>query len=704
MAVLRCVVFAALFTAGFCQPGEIVEEAAGGPTPISKVITLVHQLRTEVEEESQLEGSTYNKFACFCKETTKKKSDSVIEGKEHIDILSANIAEKTQTKKNKKRELGERKKKQEELMQNLEETKTRCAKEKGIYDATNADLSKAISSLEAAITALEESKPEPEALIQMKAAVEKLASAGVSETATTARKVVSSLLQQKVDPEDPEYEFHSHDIISVCESLLRDFRKEKQEVDAEWAKTAKACKETIASLTKEMAANKKAMEELTELIDQLSKEIAEHREDLVEAQSQMKDDEQYLKDLTNRCEDRANDYDQRSKMRGDEIEALTQAENILEGKVATESEVNKRAAFLQTRLAEIDAEKKGKAPSFLQTVKAHNILAKGRADNSLEQEARKNAAIDMLRGEARRIGSMTIAALTTRIPKDPFAKVTHLIQQLIERLLEEAKAEATKKGFCDEAVGSAEQERKFRYEAANDLSREIEALESKDDKLSTSIKKLNKDVKDETRQIREATKERKEEKESNMETIKTAKEGLKGVLEATAVLKNFYSQAAKAAAFVQASPVDEDTDGAGFEGSYKGKQGGVKAIFGLLEVLASDFERTIRKTEEAEEKSHRDFVEFDQTGKSSVAGKSTGKDLDQQDLKTVKTTIKKKYADLQSQQDLLDESLKELEALKPQCIDTGMTYAERVAKRDQEIAALKQAYKMLLPPKGAMLD
>lgn len=559
--------------------------------------------------------------------------------------------------------------------------------------------------------ALEESKPQeaseaPLQLVQLKNAVDKLASAGVSETATTAQKVVASvLLQQKVDPADPEYGFHSQDIVDVCKKLLRDFRKEKKEVDAEWAKTSKACKETIASLTKEMAANKKAMEELSELIDQLSKEIAEHREDLVEAQSQMKDDEQYLKDLTARCEDRANDYDQRSQMRGDEIEALTQAQNVLENRVESETEVNKRAAFIQRRLTEIASDKKkDQVPSFLQTVKARNFLAGGRADNALEQQQRLNAAVDMLRGEARRIGSMTIAALTTRIPKDPFAKVTHLIQQLIERLLEEAKAEATKKGFCDEAVGKAENERSFRFEEANDLSREISELEAKDDELSTSIKVLNKDVKDEQRELRRNTKEREEEKEVNMQTIKTAKEGLAGVTEAIAVLKNFYSQAAKAAAFVQASPVDEDTEGAGFEGSYKGKQGGVKAIFGLLEVIASDFERTIRKTEEAEHKAHRDFVEFSQTSKSSSAGKETGSDLDAQDLKTVKVTLEKKYSDLQSQQDLLDEALKELEALKPQCIDTGMTYAERVAKREEEIAALKKAYTMLLPRKGAALD
>merc|ERR1719380_206475 len=99
------------------------------------------------------------------------------------------------------------------------------------------------------------------------------------------------------------------------------------------------------------------MDSLEKNIAKLKEEIAAHREDLIEAQGLLKDDEQYLKDLTARCEDRAHDYDQRSQMRADEITALSQALDVLQNKVESETEVNKRAAFIQQRLAEIAAEK-----------------------------------------------------------------------------------------------------------------------------------------------------------------------------------------------------------------------------------------------------------------------------------------------------------------------------------------------------------
>ena len=48
-------------------------------------------------------------------------------------------------------------------------------------------------------------------------------------------------------------------------------------------------------------------------------------------------------------------------------------------------------------------------------------------------------------------------------------------------------------------------------------------------------------------------------------------------------------------------------------------------------------------------------------------------------------------ADLTEHMTLLDDSMKQLEELNPQCIDTGMSYADRVAKREEEIEALKKA-------------
>merc|ERR1719191_2407271 len=77
-------------------------------------------------------------------------------------------------------------------------------------------------------------------------------------------KAVAALLQQstKVDPSDPEYNFHSGDIVSLCEDLLKDYKGNKKDLDDEWSKTDKNCKSTKASLNKQLNATDDAMKQL----------------------------------------------------------------------------------------------------------------------------------------------------------------------------------------------------------------------------------------------------------------------------------------------------------------------------------------------------------------------------------------------------------------------------------------------------------
>jgi len=63
----------------------------------------------------------------------------------------------------------------------------------------------------------------------------------------------------------------------------------------------------------------------------------------------------------------------------------------------------------------------------------------------------------------------------------------------------------------------------------------------------------------------------------------------------------------------------------------------------------------------------------------------------EQDLKSTDQSITESMEALSEHQKLLDDALKELEELKPTCVDTGMSYEERVAKREEEIDALKSA-------------
>lgn len=381
-------------------------------------------------------------------------------------------------------------------------------------------------------------------------------------------------------------------------------------------------------------------------------------------------------------------------MRDDEITALSTALKVLKDEVKPADKANVRALFIQKPYAtpQNAVSKKTKVVGAVkQSISLlQNALTNNHLRGATSLEARKTRALDVLNEEGQRLNSLALTSLATQSAGDPFKKVKDLIQKLIERLLAESKNEATKKGFCDTELGKARKDRDFRFEEANDISADIAGLEAKRDELTQEIKLLTNQIGSENVALKETTKERQEEKATNLETIKTAKDGHKAVSEALTVLRNFYKQAAKAV-LLQASPVDEDTAGAGFSGSYQGNQSGSQAVLALLETIQADFDRTIRSTEAQEEKAHREFVDFNMASKSSIASKKTKLDLDEQDLETTLTGLKTKMGDLQTTTDLLDSALRELEDLKPTCIDTGMSYSERVKKREEEMKALTTA-------------
>jgi hypothetical protein len=674
---------------------------------MEKVTKLLEDLKAEVKTNGRDEASAYSDYSCFCRDTTTSKSGSITSGQDSIGLLSADIAEKTATQSEKTSKLQERKTTQGELAAELKATEERCAKEQAEYEATDADLTKAISSLKSASDRMNTAKPASFLELPLPGLQRSLALAEamgfLKEPEQKAIGNLHTFLQQAsnggkrmgVDPVDPEFRYHSQGIIDTIDNLHKEFTAEKASVDAEWAKAKKICDDTKKSLSDEMTTNAAAIVSLGEQIAVLKGQISMARADLQTTENVLKDDQLYLQDLTVQCEQRAKDWDQRSQLRADELEALSKALTILTDRVqSADVNVNKRALIQEHRSHAATS-----AIAFLQEDESKSL-----------QRHRVHRAVTLLQNEGRRLhsavlGSVTAPRFDSTPQYDPFVKVKDLIQKLVERLLAESTAEATKKGFCDEEMGKATQDRDARLEESSKLSVEIQGLEAKRDSLTQDIESLGDSLASLRSNLANATQIRTDEKAVNLATIKEAKEGVQAVSDALAILKSFYKQAAKAedfhsgklqrpaAALVQgkASPVDEDTSGPGFDNAYKGKQEASTSIIGILEVIKSDFERTIRTTEESEKQASADHVDFDRVSNTDIGGKDTKKTLNTEDLETTKNTIQQKMSDLQTAMDLLGSALKQLEELKPVCVDMTMPYAERVQKRDEEIAALKRA-------------
>jgi len=198
-------------------------------TPIEKVTTLLEDLKTDIIAKGTEEATAYDKFACFCKDTTKEKSKSIEEAQDKIDSTMADINEKNATKQEKETDLGKERVKVEERTILLQKATETYEKEKATYDAKITDLSKALSSTKKALKVLKAAKTSTAGAAfldlgqssDVHYALDLADALGLLEP-SKAQAVTAFIQQGKVDPEDPEYKFHSDEIVDLCKDLLKE--------------------------------------------------------------------------------------------------------------------------------------------------------------------------------------------------------------------------------------------------------------------------------------------------------------------------------------------------------------------------------------------------------------------------------------------------------------------------------------------------
>jgi len=142
---------------------------------------------------------------------------------------------------------------------------------------------------------------------------------------------------------------------------------------------------------------------------------------------------------------------------------------------------------------------------------------------------------------------------------------------------------------------------------------------------------------------------------------------------------------AKVAARMEAAGQDADIDEAS-----AGSGAAAGGIIAMMEVIQSDFARTISKTESSEEEAvdeHRDFLT------------ASGSSFAEKKIATGEKTKLKNEADgkvsadegtLGTRSGVAVAGIRELKALKAKCQPKGQSYEERVAKREDEIASMNK--------------
>merc|ERR1712113_143911 len=205
-------------------------------------------------------------------------------------------------------------------------------------------------------------------------------------------------------------------------------------------------------------------------------------------------------------------------------------------------------------------------------------------------------------------------------------------------------------------------------------------LESDRDRLVEEILILSQGIFDLQTARSNATSERETEKAQNAAAIQEAQEGWAALNTCIELLDRFYKTMSK-----------ETVDLSLVQGPLDDAQSEAGGILGMLEVMKSDFIRTVSETQQAEAIAEQDHLEFmTESGKSLAQKQEAHSQKDEQ-----KQDVLIKYQDttslFTSSSDKLQGALTELLNLKPACVTTGMKCEDRVANRKEEIQSLNKA-------------
>merc|ERR1719217_1830787 len=448
----------------------------------------------------------------------------------------------------------------------------------------------------------------------------------------------------KSAPDAKAYESHSGSILDTLEDMkekavaMRNKAQEEMNAKHAFEMLEPSLQNTIKQDQKEMAASK-----ATKAGAEEAKSIAEG--DLSMAEKELASDKKYLSDLSTDCQQKATDWEVSTKSRADELQALADAKKLI---------------LEKTGGAE------ARAYDFIQQeTKSHSTSDAGEQVVSLLQSLGKREGDVALGQLALRIRAATQMASGA----DPFAKVKGMIQEMIDKLVADAAAEASHKAFCDKEMS----ESKAKIE---DHTSTIEKFTTRKDKATAAIEKLTEELATLADELATMAKQqaamdemRGEQKATYAEAKKDYEDGIEGLTMALQILRDYYAD--KEESLMQADQPATST--------HSKATGAATGIIGMLEVAQSDFSKMLADATVEEEAAIKEAdVKYKTSEKASLAKQ-----------------VSEFTSDIEGEQTELDAVLDYYEKLKPGCIAKPMTYEERKARREAEIAGLKEALGIL---------
>eukprot|EP00933_Yihiella_yeosuensis_P001799 TRINITY_DN10299_c0_g4_i1.p1 TRINITY_DN10299_c0_g4~~TRINITY_DN10299_c0_g4_i1.p1 ORF type:complete len:666 (+),score=225.74 TRINITY_DN10299_c0_g4_i1:133-2130(+) len=637
-------------------------------TPTQKVIQLMDKMKATGVAEMQAEKDQFAKYQDFCYSSLKNKERSAMELTEKISSLEANIEENTASESTLQTEIAQHNMKLDTATKDKEDrtaVRNKEAEDFGVVKKDYEDSIEAIGKAKTVLAKQSHTRAQAESLLQL----------GMDLHPKQATSALRAFLQDvSKQPAAAGYEFQSQGVVSMLDDLQSKFLKEKRDYEMEEQKKINSYDLVSTSLAHEIDQQTSHIAKKTGFRSSAMQELASDKAALEQAKTDKAADAKYSKDLKAECSQKEVDFSSRQKLRGEEIEAIEKATEIIKSRVSATDEKHMPGRFLQTGASALASLRSKKAPSKIQD------------------------AVSILEKKAVTLGSRTLSLIASQVASNApegatkgdaaIAKIKDMLTTLLAKLQKQAADETGKKGYCDKELAANKLTRVSKTDAKDTLTSEVEQLSTSVAKLTNENSELSADITQMVQAMGEANVLRLEDKKKNAQTIKEAEGAKKAVGEALVVLQDFYEKAGQATSLAQEEPGEKPET---FDKPYTGMGGQSGGVMGMLQVIMEDFSRLVSATSSAESIASKEHQKFTEDNRIDKAEKDKTIEANKERIAEQTTMLEERKNDLKSTEVELEAANKYYRELHSQCLDSNKAAVEAEEQRREEIASLEEA-------------
>merc|ERR1712137_295647 len=343
--------------------------------------------------------------------------------------------------------------------------------------------------------------PHQSALLQIKNGIDKdlmsvLGSAGGELPVEFAQRVLQRTATQTSGPgflqaseKQPLYESRSsasRGIYGILTQMLEEFEKNLSVSQKDEIKAKEDYEALAAAKSEAIDTGKAKLDEMEAEDAANAKALSDAKEDLDLTRKQRSADVEFLRNLRVTCQNLDREWEARSKMRSQEILAVSEALEIITSDDNREM-LYKSTSFLQTSEGTEMQMRRNKAMASLRSA----AQAPGFDADDLLDAWHNRRSPSLVSGPRAQLSTLAVT-----VQLDSFTKVKAAMDKMVADLKKEQQEEAELKAFCTKEFNQNEKETYENTEQKEDL-------EAKMEELAALIKKLGEEIGEAQKQIAE---------------------------------------------------------------------------------------------------------------------------------------------------------------------------------------------------------